>query len=388
MRQAIALIVASGAVLAQTAPLVDDLFDDRVLHEVRLWVHPRDWRNLRINYLDNTYYPAEFEWNGIVIVSAGIRSRGNGSRHPDKPGLRVDFDRYEPGQEFLGLKSLVLDNLVQDQTMMGERLAMALFRRMGVAAPRVAHARLIVNGVLVGLYTLVEPVDKGFLSRSLEENGGYLYDYEWMSDYNFEYLGDDPALYSPLPFEPQTHEKDPEPAPLERMIHAINQSADDEFDGAVSSYLDPRRFLDYLAVETFIAEQDGVLGDWGLNNFYLYRAETGLSVFIPWDKDVTFRQVDRSIWQNVERNVLARRLLAIPEYREYYLHALESVSDAAGGEWLAGQIETACEQIRLAVAEDPNKPFTYGQFEEGIAILREFAALRAAKIADEIAAGR
>ncbi len=372
------------------APALNDLLRDNVVHEVRLWLHPSDWNSLRANYLDNTYYPAEFEWNGLVVEGVGIRSRGNGSRRSDKPGLRVDFNRFEPGQEFLGLKSLVLDNLAQDQTMMAERLSLALFRRLGVPAPRVAHARLFVNDILVGLYTLVEPVDKGFLKRRLDEDGGYLYDYEWVSDYNFEYLGPDPALYSPAPFEPQTHEKNPDPAPLVRMIRAIHETGDDEYAGTMSGYFDLHRLLDYLAVETFIADEDGVLGDWGLNNFYLYRfAEQDLSIFIPWDKDVTFRKVDRSIWHNVERNALTRRLLAIPGYREYYLQALERVAASAADEyWLSLEIGAAYERIRVAVAEDPNKPFTYGQFEEGMEILRAFAAARGERIAAEIALSR
>jgi spore coat protein CotH len=275
--------------------------------------------------------------------------------------------------------------------MMAERLSLQMFRRLGLPAPRVAHARLIVNETLIGLYTIVEPVDKCFLKRTLGEDGGYLYDYEWVSDYNFEYLGSDTAAYSPAPFEPQTNESNPNPAPLEQMIRAINESSDEGFVESVSPYVDLKLFLDYLAVETYVAEMDGVLGDWGVNNFYLYRLKgQNLSVFIPWDKDVTLRTADRSIWQNVDRNVLTRRLLAVPEYREYYLQALEKASESAGGPggWLAQEIEVASELIRQAVSEDPNKPFTYSQYEEGLALLRSFAASRSQYVAGEIALSR
>jgi hypothetical protein len=115
-----------------------------------------------------------------------------------------------------------------------------------------------------------------------------------------------------------------------------------------------------------------------LNNFYLYRMQNGLYTFIPWDKDVTFHTIDRSIWLNLDGNVLTRRLLAVPEWRAFFLAELfRAVELAEGpGGWLEQQIEQGYQLTWLPVSEDPNKPFTYGQFEEGIAYLREFAYLR------------
>src|SRR5262245_39773578 len=70
----------------------DRLFDDSVLHEVRLVVDAKDWATLLGNYLSNDYYRAELTWNDTVVPNVGIRSRGNGSRSGAKPGLRVDLD--------------------------------------------------------------------------------------------------------------------------------------------------------------------------------------------------------------------------------------------------------------------------------------------------------
>jgi spore coat protein CotH len=366
----------------------DDLFDGNTLHEVRITTHPADWQRLRNNFLDDTYYPAVFEWRGMIVEDIGIRSRGNGSRSAGKPGLKVDFNQFVEGQEFLGLKSLVLDNLTQDQTMIAERLGLMIFQAIGLPAPRVVHARLIVNNVYAGLYTIVEPVDKAFLKRNLGEDGGYLYDYEWTTDYNFEYLGGNPASYSPSPFQPQTNEKNPNPQPIVDFIRILNTSPDSEFVNAVSPYRDLTRLVEYLAVETFIAEPDGIAGDWGLNNFYFYRLQgQNLSIFIPWDKDVTFREAFRSIWHNTERNVLTRRALAVPEVREHYLASLDRVIEVSGG-LLEQEIERQAEQIREAAAEDPNRPYTYSEFEEGIGWLRHYAFERPRFLIGEIAESR
>ena len=88
----------------------------------------QDWSALKQNFKENIYYPTALQWQGVNVSNVGIRSRGLGSRSGTKPGLRVDIDRYNVDQTFLGLKSFVLDNLVQDPSMLRERLTMAFFR--------------------------------------------------------------------------------------------------------------------------------------------------------------------------------------------------------------------------------------------------------------------
>src|SRR4029078_2459416 len=95
-------------------------FDDSIVHDVYFTINTKDWETLRVNYLDNTYYPVDFKWNNQGVRNAGIRSRGTGSRSGENPGLRLDFDRYTGGQTFLGLKSLIFRNSMQDATNMRE----------------------------------------------------------------------------------------------------------------------------------------------------------------------------------------------------------------------------------------------------------------------------
>jgi len=158
----LALSVVPSAGSAQTP---DELFNSQALQRVDLLLHSADWAKLKADFLENTYYPADINWNGVTVRNVGIRSRGHGSRSGNKPGLRVDFDRYATDQQFLGLKSLVLDNLTQDASGIHETVSMALFARLGIPAPREAHARLYVNNEYVGLYVLVEAVDKRLLAR-------------------------------------------------------------------------------------------------------------------------------------------------------------------------------------------------------------------------------
>ena len=109
----------------------------------------------------------------------------------------MDFDRYSTNQTFLGLKSVVLDNLTQDPSGVKESVTMRLFARLGVPAPRESFARLYVNNQLIGLYAIVEAIDKDLLARVFGtvdgnvQNDGYLFEYNYLlgSPWRFDYLG-------------------------------------------------------------------------------------------------------------------------------------------------------------------------------------------------------
>jgi hypothetical protein len=381
-----------------------EFFDDNIVHEIRLLINPRDWDQLKLEFQQNTYYGCRFFWKGQEVRNAGIRSRGNGSRSGTKPGLRVDFDRYTSKQRFLGLKSFVLRNNTQDPTMLHERVAMKLFQRMGVPAPREAHARLFVNDVYAGLYTIVESVDKDFLSRHYQENDGFLYEYDYDatdSPYYFTYKGNDPGLYSPDPFKPATHEKDPNPAPLETMIKIINETPDSEFRGAIAEFLDLNKFITHVAVENVLAEIDGVLGDYAMNNFYFYRFENkNLSTFIPWDKSHAFMVgPEHSIWHNINapswlQNRLMERVMDHPDLVDFYVSEIEKAANIAATPvatltptqsldaptqkgWLETETLRQYEQIRQFALQDPFKPHSNEDFEAGVQSMLFFARERA-----------
>ncbi len=367
---------------AQTA---DNLFDDSFLHEVRITINPNDWQALKTHFFENTYYQCDVQFDGVLVRDVGIRSRGAGSRSPVKPGLRVDFDRYLPDQEFLNLKSVVLDNMLQDPSFIREHLSMLLFRRMGLPAPREAFARFYINGEYSGLYSIVESVDKRFLTRNFRENDGYLYHYEWNGPYRFEYLGADLAKYVPLPFEPRTHEKDGDHRPLEAMIRTMNQATDSDFVRAMSEYLDLKIFMTHVGIENFLAEPDGILGSRGLANFDLYRFERkNLHQFIAWDKDLTMTDVEFPILRNVSDDVLMRRAWAAPELQQVYLEAL-FLSVAASDGWMVPEASRAYTQIRQAALEDRVKPGSNADFEAEVVRLMDFAARRRDYVLRELA---
>src|SRR5688500_15370153 len=234
-----ALVVIAALLLpvGASAQSIEEFFDDSVVRDLRLTINSRDWSALKENFRENIYYPCSLQWEGTTVRNVGIRSRGLGSRSNVKPGLRVDLDRYAVDQTFAGMKSFVLDNLVQDKSMLKERLAMAVFRRLGLPAPREAHARLYINNQYVGLYAVVETIDKGFLARSFGqdsegrvENDGYLFEYDYVRDYRFEYLGSNLDEYKI--FDPKTNENRAAAqiwGPIEDMFQVMNEAPNATF---------------------------------------------------------------------------------------------------------------------------------------------------------------
>jgi spore coat protein CotH len=405
------LLAALGVSLAMlhAAPAAaqssDDLFDPNTLQELRLTINTRDLRDLRAKSENNTYYTADLQWRNIRVRNAGVRSRGNASRNGIKLGLRVDLDRYVTGQKFLGLKSFILKNLWQDGSMMHERLAMSFFARMGQAASRESFCRLYINNEFQGLYVIVESVDNTYLTRTIGENKGYLYSYQIQDTFWGEYLGDDLEPYK-IRFEAQSHEKEGDSklyVPIHDWLREVNEPDDAVWRERVEQYVDLRQFVTQVAIEMFLAENDGLLGAYGMNNFFLYRfADTNRHRFFPWDKDNAFLVTDYSIFQRTDENVLFRRAFAYQDLRELYFEVLESAARSAAEDtelldpsgkvtvigWLEAQVGRLAEQVAATVEQDSRKPFSTEAFYESVEILKQFAQQRSKFVLDQVADAR
>jgi spore coat protein CotH len=409
---------ARAAATPAEPDVADPFFNDTLVHDIKLTINARDWESLKVHYLENTVYPCYLQWQDQIVRNVGIRSRGTGSRSGAKPGLRVDFDYYSTDQKFLGLKSVILRNNTQDPSNMRERISMLFFRRMDVSALREAHARLFINSEYAGVYTIVESLDKSWLKKNLGENDGHLYEYKFDTvaplPYAFGYAGSDAAAYTPLPFKPQTHESDPQGQVLERFFWTVNQASDAVWRTAIEEFLDLKGFIRHIAIENFLADQDDLTGDYGPNNFYLYRFENkNLFKFLPWDKSNTFWEAPSQhywIFRNIEdgpepkRNRLVIRALKDVELRELYLDTLlecasraievgdtgvaAEVADPAQRGWLESEIVREYEQIRIAVAADTVKLSSNADFEKAIADIRSFARFRSQAVRDQVAADR
>lgn len=393
--RAFTVVLALSCALPAAAQTTDDLFNPESVQRIELWLNSSDWAKLKASFQENTYYPADLTWNGQTVRNVGIRSRGLGSRSATKPGLRVDFDRYASGQQFLGLKSFVLDNLTQDPSGIKETVAMRFFARLGIPAPRETHAQVFVNGAYAGLYGLVESVDKTMMGRVFGsigdnvQNDGYLFEYNYVLDqpWRFGYEGADLAPYQAR-FDIKTNESHAASliwGPIEELVRLVNDTPATGFEAAVQPRLDLAAFVRYIAAQNFIAQNDGFNGYAGMNNFYLYRLEDSAQhVFIAWDEDNGFLAPEFSITDRHDENVLTRKTLELGDYRARYFDVLAEAAASAEA-WLRQEMQRQADLVRDAMLADTNKPYSNAGHEAERERLLAFPDARITFVRCEIA---
>jgi spore coat protein CotH len=398
---ALLLYAATLGPVTSRAQSSQDLFNGQALQRLDIDIHTADWQKLKDEFRSNEYYPADLTWNGVKAYNVGVRSRGVASRSGTKPALRVDFNHYAAQQTYLGLKSLVLDNLIQDPSGVRESVSMWLFARLGIPAPREAPAAVYVNGVYAGLYTMVEPIDKVMLARVFgnevngNQNDGYLYEYNKADAWWLSYLGPDLAGYKRY-FSAKTHETSSDEMlyrPIEQLVRLINETPAGELTAKVNPYLDLRELTRYLAAQNFIVEIDGFTGQWGMNNFYLYRLQHhDQHLLIAWDDDLSFLDPVYELTSFQDANVLVRKLMEVPEYRALYYETLseaarvaaEGLSDTEPGA-LEREIRRQIGVIDTAMLADANRPYTDGEYLNAREAMKQFSLRRIRYVECEVA---
>ena len=354
---------------------------------VDLELHSADWAKLKENFQTNEFYPADFTWNGVTVRNVGIRSRGRGSRNQNKPGLKVDFDKYSTNQKFLGLKSLVLDNLSQDPSGIHETVSMHFYERLGIPTPRETHVRLYVRGEYVGIYAIIESVDKEFLKRIYgsigddTQNDGWLYEFVWQDHWLFTDLGTDLREIK-LRFDATTHESKPDEdkyRPIQELITLANQTPTEQFVSVIGPRFDIPGFIRFVAAQAYLGETDGFLGAFGINNFYLYRLENQIQhVLIAWDSDNTFWGATFPVLPPQD-NVLMATLMRIPEYNALWYSELARANQLAEQDgWLDTEIIRQAQMIDTAMREDVYKPYSNNSYEGEMGSMLSFARDRIA----------
>ena len=400
-----ALLVSVTAVTAAQqpapAPLPSDvLFNPDVVQRIDLRLHSADWEKLKQNFQENTYYPADLVYNGTTVLNTGIRSRGLGSRSATKPGLRVDFDRYSADLTFLGLKSLVLDNLTQDPSAVRETVTMKLFARLGIPAPREAHVRLYINDHYAGLYAVVESIDKSFLARVFgsigddTQNDGHLFEFDYFDPWMFGYLG--PVLESyKTRFDPKTHENKSDAelyGPIENLVRLANELEPAQFQSVLGEHLDLNAFMRYVAAQNFAGQNDGFLGYAGMNNFYFYRLENSVRhVFLAWDEDNAFFDPAFPISMRHEENILTRKAMQVPElsaaYNNLLLEAAAVSTEPTGPDlvgWFEYETRRQLDLVNDALRDDPAKPYTMDAHDNARDLVIQFARGRARNVREQL----
>ncbi len=169
--------------------------------------------------------------------------------------------------------------------------------------------------------------------------------------------------------------------PIEELVRLVNDTASASLPSRCWSRGSTcRRFVRYIAVQNFVAQNDGFNGYDGMNNFYLYRLEDSTRhVLIAWDEDNAFLRPDFGITTRHDENVLTRKMMAWPAYSTQYFAVLQEAANSArqpdegqSEGWLQVEVRRQLDLIADAMREDPSKPFTNDEFETARVIMMNF----------------
>jgi len=168
---------------------IEALFYKDKVATVRIVMSDQDWAFTRKNGLAEQYVKADLWFDDELIPDIAVRPKGNSSlrtavtRGSGKMGLKLDLNFFNSARNFHGVKKLNFNNGFSDPTFIREVLGYELFEQIGLPAPRTAYADVWVNDTHLGLYTIVEQIDKTFLEDHFDYSNGNLYKPEMPAAY-------------------------------------------------------------------------------------------------------------------------------------------------------------------------------------------------------------
>jgi hypothetical protein len=345
----------------------DLLFQHDVVRTVQLWLPAASRAALAVDpYTD---VPASMAFEGAFFPSVGVHIKGRyGSFRPlsGKSALKVDLNEYAD-HELRGMETLTLNNMVQDASYLHESLAYALYRAVGVPAPRTGYAWVYVDDELFGLYLNVETVDDVFLDRWYADGSGPM----WEGSYGID--------FEPGEVETFEYDEGPEPedkTPLRELTELLAGERTPAALQRLTTMVDLDEFLTMYAVEAVIYHWDGYMTE---NNYRVYHdPSTDLLTMLPWGTDQTWLPAWMDIYDG--NGDLFQFCLAIRACRAAYDDRLRVVAEAIEDEDFAGQLDALATFLAPNVRRDVRGEHGYESFEATVRSTLETIEQRPAEI--------
>jgi spore coat protein H len=345
--------LAGGAAQPDSAMPGSELFTSGVLRVVQITLPPDAMTALRSNSRKDVAATVREGTN--VFEQTGVHLKGSvGSfrKLDDKPAFTLSFDKFTPQLRFHGLRRIHLNNSVEDASYMNELLGSEIFRQAGVPAPRVAHARVELNGRPLGLYVLKEGFTEDFLAIHFRHPAGNLYEPGRGHDVD-ELL------------EKQSGDDDADNrSDLEALTAAAQEPDAARRWQRLRGILDVDRFLTFMALEIAIGHRDGYC--LARNNFRVYHdVDSGRLIFLPHGMDQLFGSARVPIEPRMN-GLVARAVMETPRGRQEYRQRCASLlTNVLISPALAARIDAAVASLRPSLSA-----------AERTALERETAALK------------
>ena len=262
-----------------------------------------------------SWFEADVTVDGRRYRGVGVRKKGwFGSRDPEKPALKLGFDKFTDGQALGGvLRRTTLNNSTQDPSLLGACLAYQVFAAAGLPAPRCNYAAVTVNGERLGLYVHLEDIERSLIERAFA-GGGNLYE-----DGDFR-----PGLRALI--EKKTNRDADDWSDVDAVVAALQDPSPAGLR-ALAAAVDLDRFLTFWAAEILVRHEYGYAVQ--PLNFHFYREPDGRFVLIPWDTERTFEPGSTRL---VGYGAIAHRLYRDPAWRAAFAARLRELLDTVWDE--------------------------------------------------------
>lgn len=352
-----------------------DVYDTSAVPVFRLGIPPEGWAELASESLMSERVTVEgtfgFEDEEYCV---GVRLKGSvGSfRGLDgKAAFKVRFGWDGCGDtagRFHGLRSLTLNNAVQDSTNLHQTLGYELFRAAGVPAPLANSVELWVNDEPWGLYANVESYTPELLGQWFDDTSGDIYEGACG-----DFWDGAEACFDLDTNEDASEGRDD----LAEMIDVINYAPDETWYADIRTVVDYDRFLTFSALESILAHWDGYT--YAPNNFRIYHdPSTDLFTFLPSGIDQTFvGDVDfwgEGLWG--PRPIMGGRCIHDPACAADFAARLEEMVVLFEDLDLGVRAQELYDVVAAHVLDDPRKEYDRAWFYTSVRDLQGWIASR------------
>ncbi|MBL7208944.1 MAG: CotH kinase family protein [Dehalococcoidia bacterium] len=416
------------------------LFTHGILHEIEIAITQEEWDGLVKDMRDyamtdrlgkgltGNYRKATFIYKGpagdTTIEEVGFRTKGHWTRpipedysgNLHRASFKVKFNKRFDQEEFTAeyeartdrrfcrLRALVfrlnLQDVNWDTSQIRELYCYDLVNRAGVYTSKTGSATLTItiDGTkhYFGVYTIIEPIDKSFLTKRYGTNGndGNLYKCLWgdsgpaslqpidelaipnpiSSDERIIGVKDWRTHYRPT-YDLQTNEGQADHTELLSFIDNLNTLSGAELKDYLDANFEIDRFLRYQAMNMLIGRWDDY---WAMgNNYCLYFNNDGKIEFIPSDYDMALgggyqlfdvASVGIYEWGNHTRQFLETTFPTIPSswldayYDDYHSPLVEKIFEI-------DEYRATYERYLQDFITPSNRLFVYSDYEQKYELL-------------------
>lgn len=224
-------------------------------------------------------FPGNFEGGELVTSTNGFPGNfgGMGSGSGNPPFL-LKFDEFVDGQTYQGYAEIAI-RIGSDNALLNEQVAYFAHSSVGQVVPETSYAVVETADNEPSLYVLCEHLDEYYVDKNFPNSDGILY--KSGNFVGFEYLGDDPTLYSEK-YEQKTNVNDDDLNQLIEFLEFVSESDDNEFEENLSDWIDLDSFINMMALDNLLGNNDSFVG-MGSNYYLLFNKNTDKFTMLSWD---------------------------------------------------------------------------------------------------------